>query len=93
MVVARPSKWGNPFVILGRGLWVLIPPDVDRYRVFTAHDAKSAVTAYRAWMLGEWEVQERTRPAVTEIAGKNLACWCRLDQPCHADVLLEIAND
>lgn len=25
--------------------------------------------------------------------GKNLACWCRLDQPCHADVLLEIANE
>ena len=27
-----------------------------------------------------------------ELAGKNLACWCPLDQPCHADVLLEIAN-
>ncbi len=26
------------------------------------------------------------------LRGKNLACWCRLDQPCHADVLLEIAN-
>jgi len=26
------------------------------------------------------------------LGGKNLACWCRLDQPCHADVLLEIAN-
>lgn len=24
--------------------------------------------------------------------GKDLACWCRLGQPCHADVLLEIAN-
>ena len=24
--------------------------------------------------------------------GKDLACWCRLDQPCHADVLLELAN-
>ncbi|MDT7935250.1 MAG: DUF4326 domain-containing protein [Sphingomonadaceae bacterium] len=23
---------------------------------------------------------------------KNLACWCPLDQPCHADVLLELAN-
>lgn len=23
------------------------------------------------------------------LRGKNLACWCRLDQPCHADVLLE----
>ena len=22
----------------------------------------------------------------------NLACWCPLDQPCHADVLLELAN-
>jgi hypothetical protein len=27
-----------------------------------------------------------------DLRGKNLACWCRLDQPCHADVLLELAN-
>jgi hypothetical protein len=27
-----------------------------------------------------------------ELAGKNLACWCQLDRPCHGDVLLEIAN-
>ena len=27
-----------------------------------------------------------------DLAGKNLACFCRLDQPCHADVLLETAN-
>lgn len=26
------------------------------------------------------------------LGGQNLACWCPLDQPCHADVLLEIAN-
>lgn len=26
------------------------------------------------------------------LRGKNLACWCALDQPCHADALLEIAN-
>lgn len=26
------------------------------------------------------------------LRGKDLACWCRVDQPCHADVLLEIAN-
>lgn len=29
---------------------------------------------------------------VTPLRGKNLACFCPLDQPCHADVLLEIAN-
>ncbi len=27
-----------------------------------------------------------------ELRGKDLMCWCPLDQPCHADVLLEIAN-
>lgn len=26
------------------------------------------------------------------LRGKNLACWCPLDQPCHADILLKIAN-
>jgi hypothetical protein len=27
-----------------------------------------------------------------ELRGRDLACWCPLDQPCHADVLLEIVN-
>lgn len=27
-----------------------------------------------------------------ELAGHDLACWCPLDQPCHADVLIELAN-
>ena len=27
-----------------------------------------------------------------ELAGKNLACWCRLGDPCHADVLIQMAN-
>lgn len=26
------------------------------------------------------------------LRGRNLACWCALDKPCHADVLLELAN-
>jgi hypothetical protein len=27
-----------------------------------------------------------------ELAGHDLACWCSLDGPCHADVLIEVAN-
>jgi hypothetical protein len=27
------------------------------------------------------------------LRGKNLACWCPLDKPCHADILLELANN
>jgi hypothetical protein len=26
------------------------------------------------------------------LKGRDLVCWCALDQPCHADVLLELAN-
>lgn len=29
---------------------------------------------------------------VRDLAGRDLACWCPLDQPCHADVLLDLAN-
>jgi hypothetical protein len=31
--------------------------------------------------------------SVQELKGKNLSCWCSEDLPCHADVLLEVAND
>lgn len=30
---------------------------------------------------------------LSELRGKNLACWCSIDEPCHADVLLELVND
>ena len=29
---------------------------------------------------------------ITELRGKVLACWCRLGEPCHADVLIRRAN-
>ncbi|KMS57958.1 hypothetical protein V473_07255 [Sphingobium cupriresistens LL01] len=51
----------------------------------------------KGWRMPESGVESEARRSVilAEIAnlrGKNLACWCPLDQPCHADVLLEIAN-
>jgi Domain of unknown function (DUF4326) len=29
---------------------------------------------------------------VSELRGKNLMCWCKIGKPCHADVLLDVAN-
>lgn len=53
--------------------------------------AADAVERFRQWLDG-YVVGPPTRPFVEGLAGKNLACWCRLDQPCHAAVLLELAN-
>ncbi|SDE23397.1 protein of unknown function [Salipiger thiooxidans] len=74
VVVARPSKWGNPYQGDGRG--------VDR--------------AMLASLFGELMKRPEKSAFVEEVRrelrGKDLACWCPLDGPCHADVLLEIAN-
>lgn len=81
VVVARPSIWGNPFKI-GGGL-----------------DAAACVRCYHKWLLyagDEAAINIRTR--LPELRGKDLACWCPLEtengkpHPCHADVLLELAN-
>lgn len=50
-----------------------------------------AVQIFRRWIEQEasWAWKGRAK---IDLCGKNLACWCALDQPCHADVLLELAN-
>lgn len=95
VVVSRPSRWGNPWkaeLVDGVG-WCctdtrtgLVVQARDRA---DAHDL--AVAHYRAWIAqGD---ADGTRDAIrAELRGKNLACWCPHDMPCHADVLLEIAN-
>jgi len=50
---------------------------------------EEAVGAYRKWLRGNPELK---RAARTGLAGRNLACWCALDGPCHADVLLELVR-
>jgi len=57
----------------------------------------SAMTRDQAvrFFLQRWRRLSKTRSGQDDLArlrGKNLACWCRLDQACHADALLELAN-
>ena len=54
-------------------------------------DVQFCVDAYRRW------IHRPSQARIVDLAkkmlkGKDLACFCPLDQPCHADVLLEIAN-
>lgn len=44
------------------------------------------------WLGGRLQNAPELAAAVDGLRGHDLACWCPLDQPCHADVLLEIAN-
>jgi hypothetical protein len=53
-------------------------------------DPYTAVFLYRRWL--DAQPDWRRSEIRTELGGKDLACWCPLSAPCHADVLLEIAN-
>lgn len=75
--VTRPGKWGNPFIVGHDSPYQWAP------------DAATAVRWYRDLLSKNYELAEAAR---VELAGKDLACWCPLDAPCHADVLLEVAN-
>lgn len=55
-------------------------------------DRARVVALYRAF-LGQADNAALRMAARRELRGKNLACWCPLDGPCHADVLLEVANE
>lgn len=93
--VDRATKWGNPFVVTECR---------EAGYVGTNEDiAARCVGAFRGWLTTpfwreNWcgEESQRARAAIRDglhqLRGKNLACWCALDAPCHADVLLELAN-
>jgi hypothetical protein len=85
--VGRPSKWGNPYrVVFYNGLWRVKSPELHFYLSFESedrarHHAVSLFEQYASQLQG-----------IEELRGKDLACWCRLDEPCHADVLLELLS-
>ncbi|WP_419900722.1 DUF4326 domain-containing protein [Roseomonas sp. USHLN139] len=58
--------------------------------VDAVHSAAFAKELYADWIMRP--TQDTLRQRLPTLRGKNLACWCRLDQPCHADVLLLMAN-
>ena len=74
--VDRSTPWGNPYQGGEDG----------------AGNREMLVGHFSRYINGTQQglaLAERVR---AELRGKNLACWCSLDGPCHADVLLEVAN-
>lgn len=77
--VAAPTKWANPFRPARR----------------TPEANEAAVERFREYLAANPALIDAAR---VELAGKDLACWCPLvgapqkQMPCHADVLLHIAN-
>jgi hypothetical protein len=84
--VGRPTKWGNRYII---GETV---EHVDN-KLHHVKDAAAAKRLFAEWF--EWQCQRfpSWRHSIKlELGGHDLACWCVPSAPCHADVLLSLAN-
>lgn len=92
VVVARPTIWGNPFVHPDRaqavaafrslatsgGMFSIEPGGLQFAKRFHPDTL-------------HWAYPDFVRQHIHQLRGRDLACWCG-EGPCHADVLLEIAN-
>jgi len=116
VIVARPSRWGNPWKPGCPGHFWLPTWNVRNAPVEADIGIEDAVYLYHRLMVMKllppkrmlpktvsfwtkqyfWKVlfhhAAHTRSNIPLLEGRDLACWCPLDQPCHADVLLDLAN-
>jgi hypothetical protein len=96
----RPT-WGNPvrvgqYFMIGNPmgtpfpLYCSVPVGFgDEAEGFTFIDSPATAVAMFRKLI---EAGYISQGAINLLRGRDLVCWCPLDQPCHADVLLELAN-
>lgn len=78
--VGRGTPWGNPYIVGHTFLGKEITQEM-------------AVELYRVHVYIELPPLQAIKDSAWKLRGKNLACWCAEGQVCHADVLLELANN
>lgn len=102
--VARPTTFGNPVSCTPHGCALKPCGCCEPYRccvkVFREYvtsgmeqrDSRTGSLAIAADAMAGYPRRAALVRRLPDLRGKNLACWCALDRPCHADVLLELAN-
>lgn len=107
MKVDRTTRWGNPFAATdgrrGRAAYMLTRMGMH-WMPLCSWTTEDVVRMHAEWLAGQiprgtdgraLPVHPRLlpmQPDLLPLRGKHLACWCRLDRPCHADALLRLAN-
>lgn len=94
LYVGRPSRWGNPFHVgahIADSVYFNAFVDGVPYaRDGVVEDRAHALELYAFWIM--LRVPFTRAEVRAKLRGKDLACWCPESEPCHADLLLDIAN-
>lgn len=98
--VTRPGEFGNPFVVGGlykigngksRGEFSYLRCLYEKYNdgsFIKIESVQQALNMYQEY-LNKYPL---TDAQIEKLRGKNLACFCKEGEPCHADLLLKIVN-
>jgi hypothetical protein len=89
--VTRPGKFGNPYSVVkdARGWAALLNgKSIGVYFYYKFLANRYAVDKFREHVMKMSDLDL----LLAELRGWNLACWCPIDSPCHADVWIELAN-
>lgn len=87
--VDRSTPWGNPFNETQIAVTFMQQVPAPVVYLHTPPSLERCLDLYTAFLYGVLAIQPEY---LRRLRGKNLACWCPLDRPCHADVLLRLAN-
>lgn len=82
--VYQSTLYGNPYSV---SPWLINHCGGDKRRA-----AQIVVNRFEQYLRADEQAALRERIR-WELAGYDLACWCPLDAPCHADVVLRVANE
>jgi len=94
--VCRPGKWGNHFSVMWSPeraefyVWNTLANQSSILFHSKRAAAEEACVSFRFFL--ERKYREELSTHALPLRGKNLACFCPLDMPCHADIWIEIAN-
>lgn len=89
--VDRSSRWGNPFRV-GHPMSEDGHP-IPEYLDWPGAKRMTSADAVRCFRVYVEEQIRKDPEWLIPLRGKNLACWCKPGDVCHADVLLQLAND
>lgn len=89
--VDRSTRWGNPFLVGTQGPAIKC---VYLYALMVGgfHCLSTGAECGKRQDAASAALKAAEADGYAPLRGKNLACWCKVGQPCHGDLLLEIAN-
>jgi hypothetical protein len=93
--VTRPGDFGNPFTVTrmkpGTEFAAIVEIDGKAYlgKTVAVPSLEDSLDCFRMYVEKRLEIEPHW---LDPLRGRNLACWCKLSDRCHADILLEIVN-